>query len=87
MLFNGRYVNSNYLPLSYLPTWIIITMPLLSLFLFLNGFINFSKRFFLRLVNIKENFLPNDFWRINESKDFIIFTCFLLIFFYIILSK
>ena len=88
MLFNGRYVNSNYLPLSYLPTWITITMPLLSLFLFLNGFINFSKRFFLRLVNIKENFLPNDFWRsINESKDFIIFTCFLLIFFYIILSN
>ena len=88
MLFNGSYIDSNYLPLSYVPIWIIITTPLILLFLCISGFISLSKRSFLRLINIKENLLSNDFWKsINESKDFIIFTCFFLIFFYIILSN
>ena len=88
MMFNGEYVNSKYLPLSYLPIWIVVTTPLIIIFFSLLGYLNLLKRFFLRLISIKEKMITNDFWRSKkESKDFFIFLNFNLIFFYIILSN
>tara|TARA_X000001036_G_scaffold79179_2_gene70845 strand:- start:1820 stop:3448 length:1629 start_codon:yes stop_codon:yes gene_type:complete len=86
MLFKGNYIFSNYLPISYLPTWIFITSPIISIILFLIGYLFLFKRFFIRLVGIDKNNNSNDFWRgKNEEKDFIIFLNFSLVFFYIIL--
>ncbi len=88
MMFNGEYVNSKYLPLNYLPVWIIITTPLIIIFFSFVGYFNLLKRFFLRFISIKEKMITNDFWRSEkESKDFFIFLNFNLIFFYIILSN
>ena len=40
MLFDGNYIDSKYLPLSYLPIWMLITIPLTVLiFLFMEIFI------------------------------------------------
>lgn len=84
MLFKGNYVLSNYLPLSYLPTWIFITTPIISIILFSIGYIYLLKRFFIRLINVENNY-KNDFWRSKrEEKDFIIFFNFSLVFLYII---
>ncbi len=88
MLFNGNYIFSNLLPISYLPTWIIITTPIISLTLFIIGYLIIIKRSFIRLINIKSNKTYSDFWRgKKENKDFFIVLNFSLIFFYIILSN
>ncbi len=88
MLFNGNYIFSNLLPISYLPTWIIITTPILSLILFLVGYTIIIKRSFARLINIKPDTIYSDFWRgKKENKDFFVVLNFSLIFFYIILSN
>ena len=85
MLFNGNYIFSNFLPMSYLPTWIVLTTPLISIILFLLGYIYLFKRFFTRLIKVDTVSNLNDFWRgKNEEMDFIIFFNFSLIFFYII---
>ena len=49
MLFNGEYIYSNRLPLSYLPVWIFITTPFITLLLFLYGY------FFFLQKNLFEN--------------------------------
>ncbi len=88
MLYNGAYIDSKFLPLSYLPVWMFITIPLSILVLFFNGYLIFLRRLFKRILNIKEETFFNDFWRgSNEKKDFLIFLCFNVIFFYIILSN
>ena len=88
MLYNGAYIDSKFLPLSYLPVWMFITIPLSILVLFFYGYLIFLRRLFKRILNIKEETFFNDFWRgSNEKKDFLIFLCFNVIFFYIILSN
>tara|TARA_B100001248_G_scaffold146868_1_gene110368 strand:+ start:2968 stop:4608 length:1641 start_codon:yes stop_codon:yes gene_type:complete len=88
MLFKGDYVDSKFLPLDYVPLWIAITLPISTLLIFIFGYLNLFKRFFARLIDIKEKNNFNDFWRGNsEKKDFLVFVCFSLIFFYIILSN
>ena len=73
MFFNGEYIHSSFLPYSYIFTWILITTPMLYILLFLIGYFVIFRRFFLRLINIKENSSYPDFWRgINEKKDLFI---------------
>lgn len=86
MLFNGEYVFSYLLPVSYLPIWIIITIPIIILATFFHGYLFIFKRAFARLVKIKNNTFLNDFWRgKRENLDIYIFFNFNLVFFYIIL--
>lgn len=88
MLFNGHYVSSNFLPFSYVPKWIMFTIPITTLLLCIIGYYNLLKRAFQRLVNFNQENFFNDFWRgVQEKKDFLIFLNFSLIFFYIILSS
>ena len=88
MLFKGNYVDSKFLPLDYVPLWIAITLPISTLLIFIFGYLHLFKRFFARLIDIKEKNNFNDFWRGNsEKKDFLVFVCFSSIFFYIILSN
>ena len=85
MLFNGKYIFSNYLPMSYLPTWILITTPVIFVLLFLIGYVFLFKRIFSRLIRIDVTTNFNDLWRSKkEEMDFIIFLNFSLVFFYII---
>ena len=73
MFFNGEYIHSSFLPHSYIFTWILITTPILYILLFLIGYFVIFRRFFLRLINIKEKSSYPDFWRgINEKKDLFI---------------
>ena len=46
MLFNGEYININFIPYSYIITWILITTPTLYIVLFLIGYFQIFKRFF-----------------------------------------
>jgi hypothetical protein len=88
MLFNGNYIFSNFLPLSYLPTWILITTPISILILFFIGYTNLMRRSLMRIINIKQDSIYKDFWRSKkEKKDFFIIFNFTIIFFYIILSN
>ena len=66
----------------------VITTPIITLVLFLYGYLFYLKRFFFRTINIKEKSTTNDFWRSkNEQKDLFIFFNFSFIFFYINSSK
>ena len=88
MLFNGDYIYSNRLPMSYLPVWILITTPLITLFLFIYGYVFSFKRLYSRILQVKDDVPFNDFWRgKNEKKDLIVFFIFNSIFIYIILSS
>ena len=74
VFFNGEFYSNNFLPISYLPLWILISTPLFILFLFFCGIFYYLKRIFLRLISIKENSISYDIWRSeNEKKDFFIF--------------
>ncbi len=84
MLFNGDYIYSNRLPMSYLPVWILITTPIITLILFMYGYVCFLKRLFSRILQVKDDVPFNDFWRgENEKKDLIVFL-FLIQFFFIL---
>ena len=88
MLFNGDYIYSNRLPMSYLPVWILITTPLITLLLFIYGYFYSLKRLCFRILRVKDDVPFNDFWRgKNEKNDLIVFFIFNSIFFYIILSS
>lgn len=88
MLFNGDYIYSNRLPMSYLPVWILITTPIITLLLFIYGYSYLLKRLYSRTLKVKDEVPFNDFWRgKNEKKDLIVFFIFNSIFFYIILSS
>jgi hypothetical protein len=62
---------------------VFVTTPILYTILFVIGYFQILKRFFLRLISIKENSIYNDFWRgINEKKDlFIFFNISVIVFF------
>ena len=83
MMFNGEYISSRFLPSSYIFVWVFVTTPILYTILFVIGYFQILKRFFLRLISIKENSIYNDFWRgINEKKDlFIFFNISVIVFF------
>ncbi len=82
VFFLGTYYNSDLVPYTYLPTWILISTPILHLILFSYGFFILSKRLYGRLINLKVNSSLNDFWRgKNESKDFVMLISFILILF------
>ncbi len=88
MFFNGEFINSKYLPLSYLPVWILITVPIVTLILSFFGYFKLIFRSFNRLKDIDKESYFDDFWRgKNEKKDFLISLSFSLIFFYVILSN
>jgi len=88
MLFNNYYINTKYLPLSYVPIWMLISTPIITLLLFFFSYLKLIQRFFKRLINIDTHNAFNDFWRgNNEKKDFFIFLSFSLILIYIILSN
>lgn len=88
ILFNGEYFFTHFLPMSYLPTWIFITTPIITLILFSIGYFFIFKRLFFRTINIKNGSTFNDFWRSkNEQCDLFVFINFSLIFFYIIFTS
>jgi len=76
MLFDGLYIDSNFLPHNYIFVWILISTPILYIILFVFGYFQILKRFFLRFLNIKDNTFYYDLWRgVNEKKDlFILFS-------------
>ncbi len=85
ILFNGDYIKAKYVPYNYIPIWILITTPILYVFLFILGYLNIFKRFFLKFINLKENKIYHDLWRgSNEKKDLFIIFNFSFILFYLI---
>ena len=83
--FLGEYYFSKNLPYYYLIFWIVISTPVIHLFLFGIGFYNYSRRLVLRYFEIKKISIYNDLWRSkSEKKDFLIFIN--LIFFILVLS-
>jgi hypothetical protein len=79
--FDGEFYKQRSLPTSYIPKWIFISTPIFILFFFIIGLILILRRFFLRLINIRENsniLYKYDFWRSTKEKiDF-----FILLFFF-----
>ena len=83
IFFNGEYVSADSLPYNYIFTWILISTPILYTILFIIGYIQIFKRFFLRFINIKNNTYYYDLWRsVNEKKDlFILFNITCIVFY------
>ena len=85
VFFDNEFYKQQYLPISYIPKWIFISNPLFLIIFFLFGLFYFSKRFFIRLINISyyENTISkSDFWKsFKEKFDFFIFISFLQIIF------
>ena len=81
-LFDGEYIKANSVPYNYIFTWVLISTPILYTILFIIGYIQIFKRFFLKFINIQNNTYYYDLWRgVNEKKDlFILFsiTCIIL---------
>ena len=74
ILFNNEFINNRNVPETYLLTWIFISTPIITLILFLLGYVFYFKRFIKRFINIEKKQIYMDFWRgRNEQKDFIIF--------------
>jgi len=75
ILFLGDYFSINYLPHLYLPTWILITIPLYIIILLVIGYLLLFRRIFQRIVNISPHEQPySDLWRsLDEKKDLFIF--------------
>jgi hypothetical protein len=80
--FLGKYYNTELVPYSYLPIWILISTPVLNLILFFLG-LYFASNFFLsKLFLLDVNKSKYDFWNIDsEKKDF--FTLILLMSFFV----
>ena len=85
MLFNGEFIKANSVPYTYIFTWIVITTPIVYTLLFIIGYIQIFKRFFIKFINIKNNTFYYDLWRsVNEKKDlFILFNLTFIIFYLI----
>lgn len=77
--FDGEFYKQRALPVSFIPKWIFISTPLFILFFFIIGFFLILKRFFLRIINVKEEFrkvYKFDFWRGKEEQiDLFILLC------------
>ena len=86
ILYGGEYYSIKYLPRSYLPLWIFISTPIIVTILSLMGCLTLLKRFFVRIINIKENLIKsNDLWNsTNEKKDVFILLSFISFFSYAI---
>ena len=88
ILFEGNYINTNFLPYKYIPIWIMITSPISHIIFFTCGIINSFKRIFNRFINIENKSNLYDFWRNKkEKKDFYIFLNLFIILFYLIVFK
>ena len=78
--FDGEFYKQRSLPFSYIPKWIFISTPIFILFFFTIGLVLVLKRFFFRLINIREEskvLYKYDFWRSSKEKmDFFILLCF-----------
>lgn len=78
--FDGEFYKQRSLPTSYIPKWIFISTPIFILFFFTIGLVLVLKRFFFRLINIREDskvLYKYDFWRSSKEKmDFFILLCF-----------
>ena len=87
-LFNGKYVYVNFVPYSYIFTWILITTPILYIILFIFGYFQILKRFFIKFINVKNNVPYYDLWRgVNEKKDlYILFSITSVIFYLIVFN-
>jgi len=84
ILFNGEYIKANYVPYTYIFTWIIITIPTIYTILFIVGYIQIFKRFFLKFIKIENNTTYYDLWRSkSEKKDLFILFNFTCIVFYL----
>ncbi len=85
--FDGQFYQSKFLPISYLPTWIILTTPIYILLFFIVGFYKNFKRLLFRFVSIdsKKKLFKFDLWRSNHEKfDLLVFiNLFLIILLYI----
>lgn len=68
ILFNGNYINNDYLPYIYVPLWILITTPTFYIILFILGFYLVFKRFYIRLINFEKNKISYDLWRGTKEK-------------------
>ncbi len=82
VFFNNEYYYSKYLPIYYLPLWILMTTPTIYILLFFNGFYLCFKRSFNRLTDISDQIklYVSDFWRgIEEKKDIFILINFLAV--------
>ena len=87
-LYDGEYVNAEFLPMGYLLRWIFMTVPVLILIFFTIGYVYLFKKFFYRFINIEKDKLYNDFWRSEKERThFLFFIIFSSIFFYITLSS
>ncbi len=74
ILFNNEFYPNRNLPQNYLFTWIAITTPIVTLVLFISGYLLYTMRLVKRFTNIKEKQFFNDLWRgKKENKDFINF--------------
>ena len=70
MLFDGNYINSKYLPLSYLPIWMLITIPITILIFFIYGNFYLFKRLLNRTFNIKDENFSMIFGEEGRKKGF-----------------
>ena len=88
VFFDGKFFESNYLPLSYIPKWILISTPIYFLLLFFIGYFYYLKRIYFRFENVENTHNENDLWRSNTEKlDFInFFSLFQIIFIYLTLN-
>ena len=88
ILFNGNYISTEYIPYSYLPTWIAISTPTLHIILFVLGYFWILKRFIIKFLKIEENIKQKDLWySSNEKKDFVIFLTLSSIFIFIVIHN
>ena len=63
ILFNNEFYPNRNLPQTYLFTWIAITTPIITLLLFIFGYLTYAKRFLKRFISIEEKQIFNDLWR------------------------
>ena len=80
--FNGDFYQSKYLPISYIPIWIVISTPVYILLFFIIGYLKIFRRIFNRFVNISDKTQDNffDMWRSKkENFDLFLFINFLLV--------
>ena len=82
IFFNGKYVDVNYMPFNYLPTWIVISSPVINSFLFLIGSYFMFVRLFKRFISFEKLKLNKfDLWRSKKELQ----DLFILINFYTII--
>jgi hypothetical protein len=70
VFYLGNFYKGSNLPWHYIPVWIIVTTPILILFLIFGGFYKTGNIFFFNFLNLSEK---NKLWiNTNQKKDFFI---------------